>query len=293
MFGPQTGYYTPQLLTEQVLNGPGIQARGVAFAGTNLFVAARPRRRLRLVGDLGRQRQRRHRRGEAVQHRRRDGDGQSTGYLVGTDVRADATQTCTPRPRCPTRPRRRPPQTYSFLVLRTRHGIVQAARPRCDGKPVAIVLQRATYGHEVDSVVGFARLNNPRLRARRDELPEGRVSAIDYTFNWFYADDQDIAYYSSGLLPIAGRRRSTSTCRTGATRTYDWQGWLPFGEHAQQINPPRGYLCRWNNKPAPGFAAADDQWGYGAVYRVAGARRSGCRRAPAAGRRSTCRGWSA
>ena len=38
VMGPQTGYYTPQLLVEQVLNGPGIQARGVAFAGTNLFV---------------------------------------------------------------------------------------------------------------------------------------------------------------------------------------------------------------------------------------------------------------
>ena len=38
MFGPQTGYYAPQLLVEQVLIGPGIQARGVSFAGTNLFV---------------------------------------------------------------------------------------------------------------------------------------------------------------------------------------------------------------------------------------------------------------
>ncbi len=38
VFGPQTGYYNPQLLNEQVLMGPGVFARGVSFAGTNLVV---------------------------------------------------------------------------------------------------------------------------------------------------------------------------------------------------------------------------------------------------------------
>ncbi len=31
---------------------------------------------------------------------------------------------------------------------------------------------------------------------------QNAVSAIDYTFNWFYADSRDISYYSSGLLPV-------------------------------------------------------------------------------------------
>src|SRR5262249_6695565 len=38
VFGPQTGYYMPQLLVEKDVHGPGIDARGVAFAGTDLFV---------------------------------------------------------------------------------------------------------------------------------------------------------------------------------------------------------------------------------------------------------------
>ncbi len=34
-----------------------------------------------------------------------------------------------------------------------------------------------------------------------------------------------------------------------------------------EVNPAQGYFVSWNNKPAPGFAAADDQYGYGQVYR--------------------------
>src|SRR5207248_9541359 len=38
VFGPQTGYVIPQLLVEKDVHGPDIDARGVAFAGTDLIV---------------------------------------------------------------------------------------------------------------------------------------------------------------------------------------------------------------------------------------------------------------
>ena len=38
VFGPQTSYYIPQLLVEKDVHGPGIDARGVAFAGTDIYV---------------------------------------------------------------------------------------------------------------------------------------------------------------------------------------------------------------------------------------------------------------
>ena len=37
--------------------------------------------------------------------------------------------------------------------------------------------------------------------------------------------------------------------------------------HVHEINPQAGFFVSWNNKPAPGFSAADDQYGYGQVYR--------------------------
>jgi acyl-homoserine lactone acylase PvdQ len=38
VFGPQTGYYAPEILHEIELHGPGISARGVSFPGTEVFV---------------------------------------------------------------------------------------------------------------------------------------------------------------------------------------------------------------------------------------------------------------
>ena len=263
VMGPQTGYYAPQLLVEQVLMGPGIQARGVAFAGTNLFV------------QLGR--------GvdyawsatsassdniDTVVERLCNTDGseptvESTGYLDrGTCVEMEQfthTETTTPNATAPT-----PPTTYEFQVLRTRHGLVQE-RTTVKGEPVAVVKQRSTYGHEVDSVLGFSQLNDPGFV--RDAATFQRAAGnIDFTFNWFYADDRDIAYYSSGLLPERARGVEPDLPRWG-DRKYDWKGWLSFAGHPREVDPGRGYLVSWNNKPAPGFAAADDNWSYGPVYR--------------------------
>ncbi|HEX5090047.1 MAG TPA: penicillin acylase family protein [Nocardioides sp.] len=263
VMGPQTGYYAPQLLVEQVLDGPGIQARGVAFAGVNLFV------------QLGR--------GvdyawsatssgsdniDTVAERLCNTDGskatvRSTAYKVGkkcVPMQVDVhSETTTPNFTAPG-----PSRTYSFQVLRTRHGIVQQ-RTTVDGKPVALVLQRSTYGHEIDSVLGFGEFNDPGFVHNAKSFQKA-ASDIDYTFNWFYADSKDISYYSSGLLPQRSKKVEPDLPHW-AGKKYDWQGWLPFKKHARQTNPKRGYLVSWNNKPAPEFAAADDTWSYGSVYR--------------------------
>jgi acyl-homoserine lactone acylase PvdQ len=263
VMGPQTGYFAPQLLVEQVLNGPGVQARGVAFAGTNLFV------------QLGR--------GvdyawsatsagsdniDTVAEKLCNTDGsratvRSTGYVVGkrcvpmqSDVHSETTTPNLSAPAAAT--------TYSFQVLRTRHGIVQE-RTTVDGKPVALVLQRSTYGHEVDSVLGFSQFNDPGFVHDAKSFQRA-ASNIDYTFNWFYADARDISYYSSGLLPKRSAKVEPDLPHWAGKR-YDWKGWLGFRRHVHETNPKRGYLVSWNNKPAPGFSAADDTWSYGSVYR--------------------------
>ena len=280
VFGPQTGYYTPQLLTEEVLVGPGIKARGVSFAGTNLFVqlgrgvdyawsATSASNDLvdtvveQLCSPQG---------GKVTVH--------STGYLVGSQCRPMrrnvATENTTPNATS-----QQPPKTYRFLVLRTRHGIVQL-RTTVHGRPVAIVSQRSTYGHEVDSAEGFALLNDPHA-VRNAAGFQRAVSKIDYTFNWFYSDDKDISYFSSGLLPIRSKEVDYDLPHW-AGKHYDWQGWLPTSRHVHQTDPARGYLVSWNNKTAPGFSAADDVWGYGSVYRSL-ALEDGLKHAVAGGRK--------
>ena len=251
VMGPQTSYFTPQLLTEQVLNGPGIQARGVAFAGTNLFV------------QLGR--------GvdyawsatssgsdniDTVVERLCNTDGsdptiESTGYRVDGEC-VEMEQFTHSETTTPNAGSQNPPKTYEFQVLRTGHGLVQL-RTTVDGDPVAIVSQRSTYGHEVDSVVGFSQLNDPGFVEDADSFQRA-AGNIDYTFNWFYADSEDISYYSSGLLPVRPKSVDGDLPRWGDSE-HDWKGWLSFERHPRQTNPERGYLVSWNNKQAPGFAA--------------------------------------
>ena len=273
VFGPQTGYYTPQLLVEQDVEGPGIRARGVSFAGTNLVV------------ELGR--------GldyawsatsasndivDTVAERLCTTDGspvtvQSTSY-IGADgscvpmQQYTHSETALPNAGSESPPDQvNPPERVNLLVLKTRHGIVQL-RTTVKGVPVAIVTQRTTYNHEVDSAVGFARLQDPGYVHDATSFQHA-VAAIDYTFNWFYADDRDIAYFCSGLLPRRAAGVDWDLPRWGDAR-YDGNfsaPGLPFAAHPRAINPAQGYLVSWNNKPAPGFSAADNHVGYGSIYR--------------------------
>ncbi|MGH3326363.1 MAG: penicillin acylase family protein [Streptomycetales bacterium] len=263
VFGPQTGYFAPQLLTEQVLVGPHVRARGVAFAGTQLVVQlGRGVDYAWSATSAGSDNV------DTVMERLCEPAGgeptvESEGYLVD-----DA---CVPMDRhihhevaLPNAATPQAPRDLRFLVLRTRHGIVQL-RTTVGGVPVAVVLQRSTYRHEVDSVVGFAQVNDPNV-VRGPESFQQAMANVDYTFNWFYADARHIAYLSSGRLPVRAPGAEFDLPRWGDAE-YDWRGWLPHEQHPQAVDPPSGYLANWNNKQAPGFAAADDQWGYGAVHR--------------------------
>ena len=247
VFGPQTGYTAPQLLEEIAIDSPHIYARGAAFVGGAFVV------------ELGH--------GEdyawsatsagddlvdTVVERLCNADGTkatltSTGYLDGTRcvsmVRPDHVD-----------------GTVRLLDLRTRHGIVQQ-RTTVGGVPVAIVQERSTYGHEIDSLQQFAQVGDPTVV--HDAASFVRVmSGMAYTFNWFYVDDKDIAYANSGLLPRRAPGVDWALPRWGDA-TWDWRGALPDSVKPHAIDPPQGYFANWNNKPSPGFSAADNEWGWG------------------------------
>ncbi len=59
-----------------------------------------------------------------------------------------------------------PPGSETLTAYRTVHGIV-FARGKVDGKKVAFVSARSTYGHEADSALFFRDLNDPRFMTRR------------------------------------------------------------------------------------------------------------------------------
>src|SRR5581483_9207821 len=79
------------------------------------------------------------------------------------------------------------------------------------------------------------------------------MARVEFAFNWFYADDEHVAFFSSGRLPV--RAPGTDPA-------------LPTAEHPQAIDPPSGVIVNWNNKPAADVGAADSNFSYGSVQRV-------------------------
>jgi acyl-homoserine lactone acylase PvdQ len=275
VFGPQTGYFAPEILHEIELHGPGLHARGAAFPGTEVFV------------ELGR--------GvdyawsatsasaDIIDERLEklcNPDGSpptlsSTSYVFNG--------ACVPMYERTDRQLAKPsaggtgaPTVITIQIERTVHGPVVGRTTALDPAtgqpiPVAVSLQRSTWFDELSATPAFLEWNDPDfIHGARDFL---RAAAKETgTFNWFYVDATDIAYYQSGQLPIraAGVDPSFPSWGTGA---WEWQGFLladgsGLDPHPHAVNPPLGWMTNWNNKPAPGFSAADNNYAYGPVYRV-------------------------
>jgi acyl-homoserine lactone acylase PvdQ len=275
VFGPQVAYFTPQILMEQDVHapatneGPAIDARGAAFLGTNLFV------------QLGR----------GVDYA---WSATSAGQditdtfalpLCEQDGSRPSVQSqnyvyrgaCHPfevleRENCwtPTFADSTPAGCETLRALRTPLGIV-THRTVIHGEPFVYTKLRSTYFHEVDSALGFSDFNNPD----KVNSPESFIKAacrIDYTFNWFYIDNQHIAYFNSGKNPVRAPKVNPNFPTMG---DHEWQNFnpelnetdkTPCDQHPQIVD--QQYLSSWNNKQAPKFSAADGNFGYGSVYRV-------------------------
>ena len=176
--GPQVGYYNPQILIEEDLHGPGIDARGAAFPGVNLYV------------ELG------HGRDYAWSATTSTADNVDTfaevlcqdefHYLYKGECLAmeklERTNTWTPTATEP----ETPPGSETLTVYRTVHGIVYA-RGTVAGKPVAFASARTTYFHEADSAIGFSELNEPGFVTGPKQFQQA-ASNINFGFNWAYVD---------------------------------------------------------------------------------------------------------
>ena len=121
-------------------------------------------------------------------------------------------------------------------------------------------------------MIGFAQLNEPGVVTGVNGFKQA-VSNINFTFNWAYVDSDKIAYALSGAMPQRARGTSPDFPVLG-TGQFDWKGfkpstqladYLPFAKHPQAVDPD--YLVSWNNKQAPEWAAADDNYGYGPLQR--------------------------
>ncbi|NEA49803.1 penicillin acylase family protein [Streptomyces sp. SID10815] len=260
VFGPQTGYFAPQLLLLQEIQGPGISARGASFAGLSMYV------------ELGRGQ-------DYSWSATTSGQDIIDTYAVelcqddhhylfhGVCTAMDQVQQANSWK--PTVADGTAAGSYTMRVWRTKYGPVQY-RATVGGKKVAYTTLRSSYLHEADSIIGFQMLNDPDFVKGPADFQKA-AQHINFTFNWFYADSQHTAYYNSGDNPVRASGVDAEF-PVWAQPAYEWQGWdaaantatyTPASAHPNSID--QDYYISWNNKQAEDYAAAP--WGEGSVHR--------------------------
>ncbi|MCX4432720.1 MULTISPECIES: penicillin acylase family protein [Streptomyces] len=260
VFGPQTGYFAPQLLMLQEIQGPGLSARGASFAGLSMYV------------ELGR--------GQDYSWSATT-SGQDIIDTYAVELCQDDYHylyhgTCTAMDKVertnswkPTTADGTAAGSYRMQVYRTKYGPVEY-RATVGGKKVAYTTLRSSYMHEADSIIGFQMLNDPDY-VKSPGTFQSAVQHINYTFNWFYADSSHTAYYNSGDNPV----RATGVDAefpVWAQAAYEWQNWNPTTNTASYTPPSahpnsidQDYYISWNNKQAKDYTTAP--WGDGSVHR--------------------------
>jgi acyl-homoserine lactone acylase PvdQ len=268
VFGPQVSYFAPQILMEEDVHMPGIDADGSSFPGTNLYV------------QLG------HGRDYAWSATSAGNDVVDTYAVPLCDPAGGAATVastgyvfhgkCTPievltreNSWTPSAADTTPPGSETLKSERTAFGL-GVARATIKGKPYLYTQLRSTYYHETDSALGFEALNSP-AQVKDPASFRTAVDQIGFTFNWFYIDDKHISYFNSGHLPLRPKNADTEF---PVFSKYQWRKWDASSNtmavenaklHPQITDAP--YLTNWNGKQAPHYAAADAQTDYSAVDR--------------------------
>jgi acyl-homoserine lactone acylase PvdQ len=268
VMGPQVAYFSPEILMEEDIHGPGIDANGAAFAGVNLYV------------ELGHGSDYAWSATSAGQNiidtfaapLCNPGAGtvsiNSDYYEIGSQCVPMQTLTRT-ESWTPSLADMTPAGSVTFATQRTAFGIV-VARATIKGRPVVYTNLRSTYMHELDSAQGFEMFNEPAAM-RSPQAFFNAADQIGYTFNWFYINDQHIAYFNSGHNPV----RAPGTNPLFPTwSTFPWKGYnattLTEAQTPESAHPhatDQAYLTSWNNKQAPGYNDVATGQEFSSVYR--------------------------
>ena len=252
VMGPQLGYYYPEIVEQEQLDGPGIHAQGVGVPGMSMYILIG--RTQNYAWSL-----------TSASNDVRDvfaevlcnPDGsqatrQSTSYLYKG--------VCRPFSNVDAGLLNGKPISYQTTV----HGPV-IGTATSHGRPIALARKRSTFGRDS--------LNLAAL----DDMTDGSATTPDkfftaanefgFTFNWAYASRHVDRVLLVGAPPgsrAANLDRRLPTLGSGA---FDWRGFLTRDQHPHAVGGPNGILLNWNNRPAPGFVAGDDD-PLGSIHRV-------------------------
>jgi penicillin amidase len=231
--GPELGFTQPEMLHEVEVHRPGLDARGVTPAGLPVIGIGRNAHiAWGLTSGLS------------------DDDDLYAEQLAGKE-----------RYRFRGKVRRMSCRTETFQVAgskavrrrlcRTVHGPVQAVA----GKRTAFARRYAIWGHEMDTLVGIAALDE----AGSVQAAGRAIAKVSWNENTMVADDHgNIGWWHPGRLPLRPKGWDERLPYPG-TGQAEWRGLLKTRQLPHVINPPQGWLANWNNMPSVGWTNGDTE----------------------------------
>ncbi|GAB5453241.1 MAG: penicillin acylase family protein [Halioglobus sp.] len=251
VMGPQLGYYYPEIVQQLHLKGPDFEAQGVGVPGLAMYMLIGRTRDY--AWSL-----------TSANHDVRDVYAEKLCDPEGGDVTRESTHylyngECTPFEMFDAGTLQGVPLRYPVSV----HGPV-IGTATSNGEPIALTRKRSTFGRDGLNLAGLKDMTEGD--ATTPERFWEAANKFGFTFNWGYVSRTNIAYFSSGRLPVraAGLDRRLPAWGTGE---YEWQGFLAQDEHPHAADGPNGRLLNWNNQAAPGVMHGDGT-PFGSVHRV-------------------------
>ncbi|MGD0453511.1 MAG: penicillin acylase family protein [Solirubrobacteraceae bacterium] len=257
VMGPQLGYFYPEIVMQAQLSGPGIEAEGViapispyVFIGRgrdfawSLTSAGSENTQQFLVklcnpehGPVTRETEDYEYKGECIP---------MTTFDAGTLGAGNGEP------------------EHEVFFKETVYGPVSGT-VTVKGLPYAVSNDRADRGREPAGEVAFSKLDSEKVHSPEQFFEA--ANELETTFNMSYLDSKNIAYFSTGRLPVLapGTDPSLPTLGNGE---YNWQGFLSLAQHPHEVAPASDTFLNWNNKPAPEWGAASENYSYGPVQRV-------------------------
>jgi acyl-homoserine lactone acylase PvdQ len=258
VMGPQLGYYYPEIVFQADIHAPGLDAEGIVAPISPYVFIGRGRDFAWSLTSAGNENTQ-----QFLEKLCNPGEEsvpatrESTGYIHDGmclpmhvfDAGEIGAQGSEP--------------AHEVYFKETIHGPVSGT-VLVHGEPYAIANDRADRGRDPAGEVAFSELDSDQVH--NPEQFFDVANELDTTFNMAYLDSEHIAYFSTGLLPVLapGTNPSLPTLGTGE---YDWKGFLPLAAHPHEVDPASNTFVSWNNKPAPEWGAASDQFSYGPIYR--------------------------
>jgi len=242
--GPQMGWTTPQIAHEIHLSGAGYDVIGMGFAGVpGVLIGHNADLAWTATSGLD---------DEVDTYAEKLQPNDRRRYEFRGRVRAMDCRTEVIRVRSA--------EPENLEVCRTTHGPVVAWDEQAG---VAYSRKAAYEGHELESFKAFLGLS----RAKTVREAAQFASLMWLSQNILAADrNGDIGYWHCGRFPIRPPKFDPRLPLPG-TGEAEWAGVSAFETNPQAINPARGYIVNWNNKPVPWFDN-NDRPVWGEVFRV-------------------------